>query len=124
MDIFLELQNGTLFSVKARSTDTIETIKERVEKCHGIPVSKQTLILNGQVLEDYFHFGNLLIFSDTRIQLHVSPDKKELVNSPDTASSSTTHVDYPSREREPQARRVVVAHLALDPKENPRGLLS
>ncbi|KAK7345337.1 hypothetical protein VNO77_15939 [Canavalia gladiata] len=85
MDVIFEVQRGKTFSVEVGFFDTVLEIKEKVQKYQGIPISKQTLILNGQVLQDNDDVWKVEILQNTRIQLHVSPDSdkpEELVTPP------------------------------------------
>ncbi|KAK7392617.1 hypothetical protein VNO78_21061 [Psophocarpus tetragonolobus] len=103
MDVNFELQRGRSFSIEVGYFDTVLEIKEKVQKYQNIPVSNQTLILNGQVLQDTDDPWKVEILHNTRIHLQVSPDNKEeskehLVNSSQTKiqlnvkTASKTHV--------------------------------
>ncbi|KAL2323081.1 hypothetical protein Fmac_027460 [Flemingia macrophylla] len=54
--------------------DTVLEIKEKVNKYQNIPVSNQTLILNGQVLQDIDDPWKVEILHNSRIQLEVNND--------------------------------------------------
>ncbi|RDX96175.1 hypothetical protein CR513_21186, partial [Mucuna pruriens] len=102
MDIIFELQRGKSFTIEIGYYDTVLEMKEKVQKYHNIPVSKQTLILNGQVLQDSDDPWKIEIFHNTRLQLQLSPDKddnKDLVTSSplvkiqlNVKAASKTHV--------------------------------
>ncbi|TKY62485.1 Polyubiquitin protein [Spatholobus suberectus] len=84
MDVIFEPQRGRPFSIEIGFFDTVLEIKEKVQKYQNIPVSKQTLILNGQVLQDTDDPWKVEILHNTHIQIQLSPDKeenKECVNS-------------------------------------------
>ncbi|KAL6959658.1 hypothetical protein U1Q18_039812 [Sarracenia purpurea var. burkii] len=78
MDLFFEPTRGKAFSIEVGYFDTVLEIKESIEKHQGIPVSKQTLIFNGQVLPDELnvHFSEIL--DRSHIQLVVAPDPEKL----------------------------------------------
>ncbi|GAB4846183.1 hypothetical protein Ancab_025181 [Ancistrocladus abbreviatus] len=73
MDVIFEMQ-GTSFSVEIGYFDTVLEIKEKVQKYRGIPVSRQTLILDGKVLEDEADVWKADIYINSRITLLVAPD--------------------------------------------------
>nr|GMC94766.1 ubiquitin-like protein-NEDD8-like protein RUB3 [Ipomoea batatas] len=52
MDLIFELQRGTQFTIEIGYFDTVQEIKEKVQKYQGIPASTQTLVFNGNVLQD------------------------------------------------------------------------
>jgi len=101
MDVIFELQRGRSFSIEIGYFDTVQEIKEKIQKYHNIPVSQQTLILNGQFLKDNDDPWKVEILHNTSIQLQVSYDKdekKDSINSPLTQiqlnmkTGSKTHV--------------------------------
>ncbi|GAB4846181.1 hypothetical protein Ancab_025179 [Ancistrocladus abbreviatus] len=73
MDVFFETQ-GISFSIEIGYFDTVLEIKEKVQKYRDIPVSRQTLILNGKVLEDEADVEKADIYHNSRITLLVAPD--------------------------------------------------
>ncbi|CAH2071864.1 unnamed protein product [Thlaspi arvense] len=50
MEVFVETQSGSTFSIEVNSWDTLLDIKEKIEKSQGIPVSIQTLFFQGKHL--------------------------------------------------------------------------
>ncbi|KAL5076222.1 hypothetical protein RYX36_015206 [Vicia faba] len=72
MDVIFEVQRGRQFSIEVGFFDTIFEIKEKVQKYQGIPISKQTLIFNGQILQDDGDIWKCAIFQNSRIQLMVA----------------------------------------------------
>ncbi|TKY53094.1 Polyubiquitin protein [Spatholobus suberectus] len=80
MDVIFEPQRGRPFSIEIGFFDTVLEMKEKVQKYQNISVSKQTLILNGQVLRDTDDPWKVEILQNTRIQIQLSPDHKEEEN--------------------------------------------
>jgi len=86
MDVNFVVQRGTTFSIEVGFFDTILEIKEKVEKYQGIPVSNQTLIFNGQILQDDDDIWKCAIFHNSLIHLI------ETVTNSDHHRSPTNHV--------------------------------
>jgi len=84
MDVVFELQRGRSFSIEIGYFDTVQEIKEKIQKYQNIPVSQQTLILNGQFLQDNDDPWKVEILHNTSIQLQVSYDKDEKKDSVNT----------------------------------------
>ncbi|KAL5061668.1 hypothetical protein RYX36_023405 [Vicia faba] len=72
MDVTFEVHRGRKFSIEIGFFDTILEIKEKVLKYQGIPISKQTLIFNGQILQDDGDIWKCAIFQNSCIQLLVA----------------------------------------------------
>ncbi|PSS00280.1 NEDD8-like protein [Actinidia chinensis var. chinensis] len=69
MDLYFEPTMGEPFEIEVGYFDTVLEIKEKVEKAQGIPVSKQTLIFNGQPLPDDLNVHDSTILHRSTIQL-------------------------------------------------------
>ncbi|KAL6197586.1 hypothetical protein ACLB2K_033194 [Fragaria x ananassa] len=75
MDVIFEPQRGRpSFSIEVGYFDTVIEIKEKVQKYQGIPISQQTLVLNGQVLHDELDVAYCQIFHQSKIQLIINSE--------------------------------------------------
>ncbi|XP_034698247.1 ubiquitin-NEDD8-like protein RUB2 [Vitis riparia] len=74
MDVIFEPQGGEPFSLELGFFDTVLEIKEKVQKYHGIPASRQTLFFNGHLLQDNRDIPSIQMFYNCRIQMIISPD--------------------------------------------------
>ncbi|XP_050891950.1 ubiquitin domain-containing protein 7SL RNA1-like [Lathyrus oleraceus] len=72
MDVIFEVQRGRSFSIEVGFFDTILEIKEKIQKYHRIPISRQNLIFNGQILQDDGDIWKCAIFQNSRIHLMVT----------------------------------------------------
>uniref|UniRef100_A0A1B6MP97 Ubiquitin-like domain-containing protein n=1 Tax=Graphocephala atropunctata TaxID=36148 RepID=A0A1B6MP97_9HEMI len=52
LTIFVETLTGTTFEVKVSPQDRVKTIKSKIQKVEGIPVSHQHLLYNSKELQD------------------------------------------------------------------------
>ncbi|CAN6552830.1 unnamed protein product [Malus baccata var. baccata] len=80
MDVIFELQRGRSFTIEVGYFDTVLEIKEKVQKYQGIPISHQTLIFNGRVLDDERNIEYCDIYNNSRIQLLVASEFDKPVN--------------------------------------------
>ncbi|KAJ4703194.1 putative Ubiquitin [Melia azedarach] len=74
MDVIFEPKRGKEFSIEVGFFDTVLEIKEKIQKYQGIPIPKQTLVFNGQVLQDERDVEQCEILQNSRIQLLIAPD--------------------------------------------------
>ncbi|KAL9317383.1 hypothetical protein ACSQ67_013900 [Phaseolus vulgaris] len=76
MDVTFVLEDETAFCSRVELFDKFQEIKERIKKSRNIPVDRQTLLFNGEVLQN----EALVIDSDisefSRVQLLVQPNEK------------------------------------------------
>ncbi|KAB5560458.1 hypothetical protein DKX38_005415 [Salix brachista] len=95
MDVIFEPQTGLPFSIEVGFFDTVLEIKEKVEKYHGIPKKKQTLVFHGQLLQDEKDVGSCEILQNSRIQLLVArePDEKPQVLVEETPPSKKVQLN-------------------------------
>lgn len=71
MDVIFEPQRGRPFSIEVGYFDTVQEIKEKIQKYRGIPMTTQTLIFNGQVLPDERDVEHCEILQNSHVQLVV-----------------------------------------------------
>lgn len=90
MDVIFEPQRGRSFSIEVGFFDTILEIKEKVKKYQGIPVSKQTLIFNGNVLKDDLNIEHTEILQNSHIQLMIAATESD--KSPENSSSPSKKI--------------------------------
>ncbi|ESQ37974.1 hypothetical protein EUTSA_v10028963mg [Eutrema salsugineum] len=72
MDVIFETQRGSTFSIEVGYFDTVLEIKQKIEKYQRIPVSKQTLFFQGNVLQDDLDIEQCQILHNSRLQLFIS----------------------------------------------------
>ncbi|XP_073274954.1 ubiquitin domain-containing protein 7SL RNA1-like [Primulina huaijiensis] len=74
MDLFFVPNRGKPFFIEVGYFDTVLEIKEKVEKYQEIPVSRQTLTFNGDVLQDELNVHYSEILDRSRIELQIDSD--------------------------------------------------
>ncbi|CBI23171.3 unnamed protein product, partial [Vitis vinifera] len=74
MDVIFEPQGGEPFSLELGFFDTVLEIKEKVQKYHGIPASRQTLFFNGHLLQDNRDIPSMQIIPTSKIHLSIEMD--------------------------------------------------
>lgn len=77
MDVIFDIPRGRSFSIEVGFFDTVLEIKEKVQKYQSIPISKQTLILNGEVLQDEGDVWKYEILQNSHIKLLISKDPED-----------------------------------------------
>ncbi|CAN1160714.1 Ubiquitin domain-containing protein 7SL RNA1 [Linum perenne] len=85
MDVHIDTKRAPPFSIEIWYFDTVLDIKKKIHKSRGIPIQRQNLFFNGQLLLDDRDTVHYHILQDSRIQLHVSPPS-------DVAPSSTAEI--------------------------------
>lgn len=68
-----KLLNGQTFMVEVDPSFTILQVKQQVERTHGVPVAKQTMIFAGRKLKDSHTIVDLGIVSETAVMLVLPP---------------------------------------------------
>lgn len=76
MDLIFQRSGGggNPFHIEIGYFDTVLEIKEKIQKDQGIPISKQTLIFNGNILNDELNVHYTDILDRSRIQIVVASD--------------------------------------------------
>lgn len=77
MDLIFQTTGGKPFDIEIGYFDTVLEIKAKLQKYKGIPISKQTLIFNGNVLPDDLNVHNSDILDRSRIHLVVASDSDD-----------------------------------------------
>ncbi|KAF8116480.1 hypothetical protein N665_0017s0037 [Sinapis alba] len=72
MDLIFETQRGSSFSIEVGYFDTVLEIKGKIEKYQHIPVPKQTLVFQGNVLQDNHNIEQCDLYNNSRIHLFIS----------------------------------------------------
>ncbi|KZV49770.1 Ubiquitin [Dorcoceras hygrometricum] len=90
MDLFFVPNRGKPFFIEVGYFDTVLEIKEKIEKYQGIPVSRQTLSFNGEILQDELNVHYSEILDRSRIELLIAPDPN--VKNDEVLLSSKIHV--------------------------------
>ncbi|XP_010431560.1 PREDICTED: uncharacterized protein LOC104715888 [Camelina sativa] len=76
MDVFFVTQKGSRFCIEVGYWDTVLEIKKKIEKYQRIPVSKQTILFQGNVLQDHLDIEQCVILNNSRLHLYISsPDQ-------------------------------------------------
>ncbi|KAG7619555.1 Ubiquitin domain [Arabidopsis suecica] len=84
MKFLVEILGGSSFEIEVERTDTLLVVKQKIEKSQRVPVSKQTLIVDGIfILREDLNLDQCQIFHDSQIQLEVSPDVNPIHNDDD-----------------------------------------
>ncbi|KAL3630391.1 hypothetical protein CASFOL_023375 [Castilleja foliolosa] len=69
MDVIFQPSRGNPFYIEVGYFDTVLEIKEKIQKAKAIPISKQTLIFNGNTLHDDLNIHHSDILDRSRIHL-------------------------------------------------------
>ncbi|KAK7357526.1 hypothetical protein VNO80_16815 [Phaseolus coccineus] len=75
MDVTFVLEDETAFCIRVELFDKFQEIKERIKKSRNIPVDRQTLLFNGQVLQNEAFVIDSDISQFSRVQLLVQPNE-------------------------------------------------
>ncbi|XP_010240923.1 PREDICTED: uncharacterized protein LOC104585670 [Nelumbo nucifera] len=79
MDVTFEIPKGKQFTIEVGFFDTVIEIKEKINKYQGVPVSKQTLVFNGEVMADDKNTEFYQVLQGSRIQLKLEPEAAKTV---------------------------------------------
>ncbi|XP_020876462.1 uncharacterized protein LOC110227222 [Arabidopsis lyrata subsp. lyrata] len=90
MNVLIDTESGSSFSITVDIWETVLKIKEKIEKSQGIPVSKQTLYFQGKVLQDHVDKFDCTILFDSRLLLSISPEENPNQNNDQMLIDSAT----------------------------------
>ncbi|KAG7557807.1 Ubiquitin domain [Arabidopsis suecica] len=90
MDVLIDTESGSTFSINVDFWETVLTIKEKIEKSQGIPVAKQTLYFQGKVLQDHVDKFDCQLLLDSRLLLYISPEDNPNQNNDQMLIDSAT----------------------------------
>ncbi|KAI4374069.1 hypothetical protein MLD38_012112 [Melastoma candidum] len=81
MDLIFEVENGYHFSLEVDLFDTVQEIKEKIEKYRGIPACDQTLMFDGEILQDEYAINNynIVVGSHVKLVAELTPKRISLL---------------------------------------------
>ncbi|KAK9076987.1 hypothetical protein SSX86_005322 [Deinandra increscens subsp. villosa] len=109
MDLFFDAEKGISFTVEVGYFDTIQEIKEKVTKYHGIPVHEQTLKFDGKTLPDDLNIHTSDILDGSHLKL-ITATATEPQQSPQTTTKVKTE-DTPSPSSCSSSHKMIKLHL-------------
>ncbi|XP_043707359.1 ubiquitin-NEDD8-like protein RUB2 [Telopea speciosissima] len=95
MDVFFEIPKGKRFTIEVGYFDTVLEMKEKIHKYEGIPISRQILVFNGQVMADEHDTEYYEVLHRSRIQLILEPEPPAS-NKPPASSASVVKLEESS----------------------------
>lgn len=69
MSMFVKKKTGDVFRLEVESSDTIESVKQKIQDTTGIPPAKQRLMYRGKWLEDQNTLVDYSLRAQETIQL-------------------------------------------------------
>ena len=79
MQIFVEISNDRKISLEVESSDTIETVKSKIQEKEGISVEQQKLIFDDKVLEEGRTLADYEIEKENTIKLELIQESFKVV---------------------------------------------
>ncbi|OMO76722.1 Ubiquitin [Corchorus capsularis] len=97
MDVIFDPQesgkNKRPFSIEIGYWDSVLEIKQKVQKYHGIAVPRQTLVFNGQVLQDDRDVEKCELLQNSRVKLYIAPE------APDHKPQTVVKIEQPNNNK-------------------------
>ncbi|KAF3779210.1 Polyubiquitin-B [Nymphaea thermarum] len=78
MEVVFEVCNNRYTTIEIGFFDTVEEMKERVERKHGFPIARQTLVYNGKVLKDEHDAEHYEIYEGCLIRVLLEPERRKV----------------------------------------------
>ncbi|EOA22479.1 hypothetical protein CARUB_v10003131mg [Capsella rubella] len=109
MKLFIDTESGSSFSIDVDFLNTLLMIKQKIEESQGIPVCRQTLFFQGEVLPDNFKIRLFHIVNNSRLFLYIFPEDNNDDQVPQTEQSPlnpnhgfVNHQDFPVMSNKPE----------------------
>ena len=71
MHIFVKILTGQIITLNVEASDTIRSIKEKIQDNDPIPPDQQSLVFEGKQLEDDRTLENYMIENDSTLYLYL-----------------------------------------------------
>ncbi|XP_031474019.1 ubiquitin domain-containing protein 7SL RNA2-like [Nymphaea colorata] len=78
MEVDFELSNGSKYRIEVGFFDTVLDIKERLEKCSGIPVKQQSVLFNNTFMDDEKDVQPYGLWEGCCVEVLVNPEAGKL----------------------------------------------
>ncbi|CAL9233193.1 unnamed protein product, partial [Arabidopsis halleri] len=112
MEVTVENQSGSTFSIDVVFGETLFEIKRKIRKSQGIPVSKQILTFKGKLLQSHLDIYECHVLENSRIHLSISPDDNPTQNQVAQSPSNPIHQDSPEGSKNQHDRPVITKVVA------------